>query len=72
MSVRHDGDVPADRAAQESLLRAKLGGKGWEAPAMLWLVAQAKDCYFDSVSQIRMHSWTTGRVALVGDAALCP
>ena len=28
--------------------------------------------YFDAVSQIRMPSWTRGRVALVGDAAACP
>lgn len=71
-SLRHDGDVPADRPAQESLLRAKLGDKGWEVPTMLDLMTQAKDLYFDSVSQIRMPSWTTGRVALVGDAAACP
>ncbi len=71
-TLRHDGDVPTDRPAQESLLRAKLGGKGWEVPAMLDLMAQAKDFYFDAVSQIRMPSWTTGRVALVGDAAACP
>lgn len=71
-SLRHDGDVPTGRAAQESLLRDKLGGKGWEVPAMLDLMAQAKNFYFDSVSQIRMPSWTTGRVALVGDAAACP
>jgi 2-polyprenyl-6-methoxyphenol hydroxylase-like FAD-dependent oxidoreductase len=33
---------------------------------------QARTFYFDSVSQIRMPSWTRGRVALVGDAAACP
>jgi 2-polyprenyl-6-methoxyphenol hydroxylase-like FAD-dependent oxidoreductase len=33
---------------------------------------QASTFYFDSVSQIRMPSWTRGRVALVGDAAACP
>jgi 2-polyprenyl-6-methoxyphenol hydroxylase-like FAD-dependent oxidoreductase len=27
--------------------------------------------YFDRVSQIRMDRWTTGRTALVGDAAAC-
>ena len=39
---------------------------------MLDLMPQAKTFYFDSVSQIRMPSWTRGRVALVGDAAACP
>ena len=71
LSVRHDGHVPADRWGQESLLRAKLADRGWEVPAMLDLMATAKDFYFDSVSQIRMPSWATGRVALVGDAAAC-
>src|SRR6185369_5034812 len=32
----------------------------------------ADDLFFDSVSQIRMSSWTTGRVALVGDAGYAP
>ncbi|MEP7159810.1 MAG: FAD-binding domain [Dermatophilaceae bacterium] len=72
LTLRHVGDVPADRAAQESLLRAKLGDKGWEVPAMLDLMSRSRSFYFDSVSQIRMPSWTTGRVALVGDAAACP
>jgi 2-polyprenyl-6-methoxyphenol hydroxylase-like FAD-dependent oxidoreductase len=72
VSLRHDGDVPIDRAGQESLLRAKLSDKGWEVPRMLDRMAQAKNFYFDSVSQIRMPSWTSGRVALVGDAAACP
>jgi 2-polyprenyl-6-methoxyphenol hydroxylase-like FAD-dependent oxidoreductase len=39
---------------------------------MLDLMPQAITFYFDSVSQIRMPSWTRGRVALVGDAAACP
>ena len=39
---------------------------------MLDVMPQAKTFYFDSVSQIRMPSWSRGRVALVGDAAGCP
>jgi 2-polyprenyl-6-methoxyphenol hydroxylase-like FAD-dependent oxidoreductase len=30
------------------------------------------DIYFDRVSQIRMDTWSRGRVSLVGDAAFCP
>lgn len=71
-SLRHDGDVPVGRTAQESLLREKLGGKGWEVPKMLAAMPNAKNFYFDSVSQIRMPSWSTGRIALVGDAGACP
>lgn len=72
-SARHDGPVPtADRAAQESLLRTLLAGAGWEVPAMLAAMPSASAFYFDAVSQIRMPSWTKGRVALVGDAAAAP
>jgi 2-polyprenyl-6-methoxyphenol hydroxylase-like FAD-dependent oxidoreductase len=72
LTVRHEGGMPSDdRAAQQDLLRARLAGSGWEVPAMLELMPQAEGFYFDSVSQIRMPSWTRGRVALVGDAAAC-
>jgi 2-polyprenyl-6-methoxyphenol hydroxylase-like FAD-dependent oxidoreductase len=71
-SLRYDGVVPLDRSGQEALLRAELAGKGWEVPAMLDLMAPAKNFYFDAVSQIRMPSWSTGRIALVGDAGACP
>jgi len=71
-SVRHDGNVPLDRPAQEALLREKLSDAGWEVPAMLEVMVRAKDFYFDSVSQIRMPSWSTGRIALVGDAGAGP
>ncbi|MBG0740182.1 hypothetical protein IV500_12405 [Paeniglutamicibacter antarcticus] len=37
-------------------------------PDMLDLMAPARNFYFDAVSQIRMPSWTKGRVALVADA----
>jgi 2-polyprenyl-6-methoxyphenol hydroxylase-like FAD-dependent oxidoreductase len=73
LSARYDGTVPGDDiAAQQDLLRTRLADKGWETPAILNLMPQASTFYFDSVSQIRMPSWTRGRVALVGDAAACP
>jgi 2-polyprenyl-6-methoxyphenol hydroxylase-like FAD-dependent oxidoreductase len=73
LSVRHDGPAPVeDRAAAEALLRRALAGSGWETPAILDVMPQAESFYFDTVSQIRMPSWSRGRVALVGDAAACP
>ncbi len=71
-SLRHDGEVPVGRTAQESLLREKLAGAGWEVPRMLEVMPDAENFYFDSVSQIQMSSWSTGRIALVGDAGACP
>lgn len=72
VSLRHSGPIPTDRADQERLLRDVLGGRGWEMPRMLEAMSTAADLYFDSVSQIRMPHWTSGRVALVGDAAAGP
>ena len=33
---------------------------------------RAKSFYFDKLCQIKMPSWSKGRVALVGDAGYCP
>ncbi len=68
-----DGSV-ADRdaaAAQQAALRPRLAGARWEVPAILERMGDAKTFYCDRVSQIRMPSWTRGRVALLGDAAAC-
>ncbi|WP_027344932.1 FAD-dependent monooxygenase [Hamadaea tsunoensis] len=46
-------------------------GIGWRVPELLDRVRTATDLYFDSVSQVRLPAWSTGRVALVGDAAAC-
>jgi 2-polyprenyl-6-methoxyphenol hydroxylase-like FAD-dependent oxidoreductase len=45
---------------------------GWEVPRLLKAMRHAEDLYFDTVSQIRMPVWSSGRVALVGDAAYAP
>jgi len=45
---------------------------GWQVPNMLVHMARADDFYFDLISQIRMPNWTSGRVAVVGDAAHAP
>jgi 2-polyprenyl-6-methoxyphenol hydroxylase-like FAD-dependent oxidoreductase len=36
-----------------------------------WTNWIAQQLYFDHVSQIKLESWSRGRVALVGDAAFC-
>ncbi|MFT4119180.1 FAD-dependent monooxygenase [Bradyrhizobium sp.] len=38
---------------------------------MLARVHKDGDFYFDQANQIRMKSWSKGRVALVGDAGYC-
>ena len=54
-----------------SMLRHAFEGAGWEWPGIERELDAASGFYFDTVSQIRMHRWTRGHVALVGDAAAC-
>jgi 2-polyprenyl-6-methoxyphenol hydroxylase-like FAD-dependent oxidoreductase len=60
-----------DTARQKELLAQAMEGVGWQVPELLDAVGEAKDFYFDSVSQIHLDRWSKGRVVLVGDAAYC-
>lgn len=53
------------------LITAAYAGAGWRVPELLDRVRVADDLYFDSVSRIRVPTWSCGRIALVGDAASC-
>ncbi|QNP75046.1 FAD-dependent monooxygenase [Streptomyces roseirectus] len=44
----------------------------WHGPRLARLAAEAPDFYCDAMAQIRMPSWSHGRVTLLGDAAHCP
>ncbi|MCX4966829.1 FAD-dependent monooxygenase [Streptomyces sp. NBC_00654] len=58
--------------AQRDLVAAVFADAGWEVPGMVAAMRGAEDLFFDVVSQIRMPRWSSGRVALVGDAAYAP
>ncbi len=60
-----------DLAAKKEALRSHFGGLGWECPQILEAMDSCAELYFDPVSQIRMQSWSKGRIGLVGDAAFC-
>lgn len=61
-----------DLEQQKRLLRQTYKGEQWQVPRMLAELDGAPDFYFDSISQIRMDTWSSGRVTLVGDAGYCP
>lgn len=62
----------ADATAQQELLRRRLSGMGWATARLLEAMPDAYDFYFDEISQVRLPSWSTDRVALLGDAAFGP
>ncbi|WP_427135094.1 FAD-dependent monooxygenase [Pseudarthrobacter sp. S9] len=57
---------------QKDLVRLVFGDEGWEIPRLLDEMDQSGDFYLDSISQIRMSSWSKGRVTLTGDAGYSP
>jgi 2-polyprenyl-6-methoxyphenol hydroxylase-like FAD-dependent oxidoreductase len=67
----HDYDR-RDAAAERRLIRNLFGDMGWEVPRLLAEMENADDLYLDSISTIRMDTWTRGRVTLVGDAGYSP
>ncbi|GAA4180498.1 FAD-dependent monooxygenase [Streptosporangium oxazolinicum] len=64
----HHRDVPR----QKRLLREAFSGAGWEVPRLLDEMDASSAFYFDSITQIRMDSWSRGRISLVGDAGYSP
>ncbi|MFH8241249.1 FAD-dependent monooxygenase [Streptomyces sp. NPDC018321] len=65
-------DVLRDPRAQRDLVATTFADAGWEIPGMVAAMRRARDPFFDTVSQVRMPRWSSGRTALVGDAAHAP
>jgi 2-polyprenyl-6-methoxyphenol hydroxylase-like FAD-dependent oxidoreductase len=64
-------DGASGGADPKEVIRRIYAGLGWECARIVAAMEDADEIYFDRVSQIRMPRWTSGRVALVGDAAAC-
>ncbi|SEG43836.1 2-polyprenyl-6-methoxyphenol hydroxylase [Nonomuraea solani] len=61
-----------DVARQKELLRERFAGMGWQVPRLMAELDRTPAFYFDSITQLRMDTWSRGRVTLVGDAGYCP
>ncbi|MGW5446698.1 FAD-dependent monooxygenase [Streptomyces asiaticus] len=72
----HQPEPPIDALrnpdAQRDLVATVFADAGWEVPGMVRAMRDADDLFFDTAGQIRMPHWSSGRVALVGDAAYAP
>lgn len=64
----HHRDVPR----QKELLRAAFAGMHADVDGWLAELDRTPAFYFDSITQLRMDTWSRGRVTLVGDAGYCP
>lgn len=54
--------------AQKALLEEYFNGAGWECDRIIREMKATDDFYYDAVSQVKMESWSKGRVVLLGDA----
>jgi len=64
----HYRDVPR----QKELLLAAFAGMHPQVDRWLAELDRTPAFYFDSITQLRMDTWSRGRVTLVGDAGYCP
>ncbi|MFF0578833.1 FAD-dependent monooxygenase [Streptosporangium saharense] len=61
-----------DVAEHRRLISEAFGGESsWRTRELLDAALADPDLYFDALGQVRMDSWSNGRVALAGDAAWC-
>ncbi|MFF3485431.1 FAD-dependent monooxygenase [Streptomyces sp. NPDC002701] len=65
-------DALRNPGTQRELVASTFAGAGWEISGMVDAMREADDLFFDMAGQIRMPHWSSGRVALVGDAAYAP
>ncbi|GAB3516993.1 Rossmann-fold NAD(P)-binding domain-containing protein [Emticicia fontis] len=71
---RSETEIPYDyrnEAQQRNIILEQFTGGNWRTPELLEEMMHSKTFYFDKLCQIKMPSWTKGRVALVGDAGYC-
>ncbi|MCX5201337.1 FAD-dependent monooxygenase [Streptomyces sp. NBC_00237] len=74
LGFEHDPDFSYDYRdinAQKQLMADQFKDGGWVFPTLLDHMWQADDFHLDSMAQVKMDSWSNGRVALVGDAGYC-
>jgi len=60
-----------DQEQQKEIISAQFKDTAWRTKELLSELLHAKSFYFDKFCQVKMPSWTKGRVALVGDAGYC-
>ncbi|QVQ50252.1 FAD-dependent monooxygenase [Spiractinospora alimapuensis] len=62
----------SDASEQRRFLAEVFVDFGGRVPRLLEQLSDASDFFFDSMSQIKMDTWSKGRVVLLGDAAYGP
>lgn len=75
LCFRSEKEIPYDYRNEQqmrNIILENFKDTGWRTPELLEEVQRTTGFYFDKLCQMKMPSWTKGRVALVGDAGYCP
>lgn len=73
-TFRSEKEISYDYRNQKQMKQIafdQMKGMGWRASELKEELLNSKSFYFDKFCQIKMPSWTKGRIALVGDAGYC-
>ncbi|KAK3298955.1 uncharacterized protein B0H64DRAFT_336503 [Chaetomium fimeti] len=62
------GDVKREKEAMAEIFK----GAGWKTEDVIRGMWEADDFYCERVGLVKLPSWSSGHVTLVGDAAYCP
>jgi 2-polyprenyl-6-methoxyphenol hydroxylase-like FAD-dependent oxidoreductase len=74
LTFHADAEIPYDYhdvEEQKRIVRERFADAGARFTEMVAKAETADNFYFDKLSQTKMPHWTSGRVALVGDAGYC-
>ncbi|MCF0055072.1 FAD-dependent monooxygenase [Dyadobacter sp. CY356] len=75
LAFRASNQITFDRyniEQQKQIVIDAFEGIGWKLPQLLEELKVADTFYLDQGCQIKMPTWTSGRVALIGDAGYAP
>jgi 2-polyprenyl-6-methoxyphenol hydroxylase-like FAD-dependent oxidoreductase len=72
ISSSPNGLEKLDVDGQKAEIHKLFADAGWETPRVLSAMEKSTDFYLQEVAQVKMDTWSKGRVVLLGDAAYCP
>lgn len=72
LAIRGTDGARPTREEQFRLFEERFGDLGWVTPELLRAMRTADDWAYNDLAQVKLDRWTSGRVALVGDAGYCP
>jgi 2-polyprenyl-6-methoxyphenol hydroxylase-like FAD-dependent oxidoreductase len=72
MTSSINGLEKLDINGQKAEVHKLFADAGWKTPRVLSGMEKSTDFYLQELAQVKMDTWSKGRVVLLGDAAYCP